>query len=726
MTDAAPRVLQVALPLPLPQTFDYLPPEGLAAEAVPPGVRVRVPFGRGERVGIVLGAAAASAAPDALKPALAVLDAVSLFAPDLWRSLQWAAGYYQRGIGDVLAGALPQWVREGRPVSDAECWGWRRVPGAEARGLKAGGAPARLFERLVAGAVDEAALDLAQPGWRAAARTLAARGLVERVPATRTVQGPRAPAPALTSDQQAAVAAVPLDAGFRAVLLDGVTGSGKTEVYLRLIEQCLAAGRQALVLVPEIGLTPQTLRRFAERLPVPVHSLHSGLPDGERAATWAAFARGEGRVLVGTRSAVFTPLPEGGLIVVDEEHDASFKQQDGFRYSARDFALVRAKALGVPVLLGSATPSLETLQRCAQGRCTRLRLRQRATGAKAPVVEVLDVRRQPLVDGLSPALLEAVGATLARGEQALVFRNRRGFAPVLLCHDCGWGARCSHCEAPMTVHGAGRRLICHHCGARRPAPSACPSCGGLALHAQGAGTERLEAALARAFPDATLVRIDRDTTHGRDAVDRHLSSLGTAPGIVVGTQMLAKGHDLPNLTLVAVTSIDEGLFSVDFRASERLAQLLVQVAGRAGRAQRPGRVLLQTHQPEHPLLLTLLTGGYPAFVELALQERRVARLPPYTHMVLLRVDAREAARGDAFTRAARACLPDSGGAVEAFGPMPAPMPLRAGRHRSQLLLRAEARPALQALLHAWTPRLHALPEARGVRWSLDVDPIDLY
>ncbi len=390
--------------------------------------------------------------------------------------------------------------------------------------------------------------------------------------------------------------------GFTPVLLDGVTGSGKTEVYLHAIADCLARGRQALVLVPEIGLTPQTLKRFRERLGVPVHALHSGLSDGERARTWAACARGEARVVVGTRSAVFLPLPQAGLIVIDEEHDGSFKQLDGIRYHARDFALVRAKALAVPIVLGSATPSLESLRNAQAGRYAHLRLRTRAGAAQPPRVRVTDVRKRPLEAGMSPELFDAIAATLRSGGQALVFKNRRGYAPVLLCHDCGWSAQCQRCSTPlnstpMTVHGGGRRLQCHHCGARRPAPDACPDCGGLALQSQGAGTERIEEALAKRFPDVPVLRIDRGTTQRRDALEQLLHTFGSAPGILVGTQMLAKGHDLPNLALVAVVGVDEGLFSADFRAPERLAQLLIQVAGRAGRATRPGEVLLQTHHP---------------------------------------------------------------------------------------------------------------------------------
>ncbi|HSM11716.1 MAG TPA: primosomal protein N', partial [Lysobacter sp.] len=421
-----------------------------------------------------------------------------------------------------------------------------------------------------------------------------------------------------------------------------------------------------------------------------------------------------------------------GLIIVDEEHDGSFKQLDGIRYHARDFALVRAKALGVPVLLGSATPSLESLHNAQTGRYTHLRLRHRAGNAQPPTVRVVDVRKRPLLAGLSPELIAAIAVALDAGGQVLVFKNRRGYAPVLLCHDCGWSAQCRRCSTPtqgaaMTVHGGGRRLQCHHCGARQSVPNACPDCGGLALQSQGAGTERIEEALIERFPDVPVLRIDRGTTQRRDALEQHLAGFGTRRGILVGTQMLAKGHDLPNLTLVAVVGIDEGLFSADFRAPEKLAQLLVQVSGRAGRADKPGEVLLQTHHPGHPLLATLLAGGYGAFAEAELAQREEAGFPPFAHLALLRAEARQAETANGFLQAARDAFAAHGDAtLELSGPLPAPMPRRAGYQRAQLLLSSPQRSTLHAALDAALPLVHALPAARKVRWSLDVDPVDLY
>jgi primosomal protein N' (replication factor Y) len=538
---------------------------------------------------------------------------------------------------------------------------------------------------------------------------------------------PATGAPILSSEQQQAVAAVGASLGrYQPFLLDGVTGSGKTEVYLALIEQVLAQGKQALLLVPEIGLAPQTVRRLRERLGVAVEVLHSNLAEGDRARAWLRARAGSARVILGTRSAIFTPLPRAGLIIVDEEHDGSYKQQDGFRYHARDLAVVRARALGVPVLLGSGTPSLESLANAEAGRYRHLHLRARPGAVRAPQVQIIDIRAQRLQHGLSPALLAAVAATIERGEQALVFRNRRGYAPVLLCHACGWHAECPGCQRPLTLHAGRRQLICHHCDRRQRVPAACPACGAAELTAQGHGTERLEEALLARFPEVPVLRVDRETTRRKDAFDGMLARLADErPAILVGTQMLAKGHDLPNLTLVAIVGVDEGLHSVDFRAEERLAQLVVQVAGRAGRARKPGHVLLQTHQPDHPMLRNLLAHGYAATARELLAERRQTGLPPFSHQVLLRAEATARDAVDAFLAAAHAALP-ADPALQIAGPMPAPMALRAGRQRGQLLIESASRAALRKVLRPWQLALGALPAARKLRWSLDVDPVDLY
>ncbi|MGH8053952.1 MAG: primosomal protein N' [Stenotrophomonas sp.] len=725
--------LRIALPVPLPQLFDYLPPEGSPPPAPGDvGRRLRVPFGPRELVGVVESLGQADdGAP--LRAALEWLDPVPLIGGELASSLQWLSRYTHAPLGEVIATALPAPLRRGEALPDTHGWAWQLTDAGRdgLAKLRAGTRPQRLATLLEAGAVNEDLLDDQLDDWRSAARALAKRGFADRVDVPALIpQADTRPGPTPNPQQQTAIDAINGCDGFQPFLLDGVTGSGKTEVYLQAISQCLQQGKQALVLVPEIGLTPQMLTRFRSRLGIPVHALHSGLNDNERARVWAAASRGEARVIVGTRSAIFTPLPQPGLIVIDEEHDGSYKQQDGIRYHARDFALVRGKALNVPVVLGSATPSLESLHNARSGRYTHLRLQQRAGDAKPPGVRVFDVRKRPLQDGLSPEVLTGIAQHLKAGNQVLVFKNRRGYAPVLLCHDCGWTAPCKRCSTPlhttpMTVHGGGRRLQCHHCGARQSVPLACPDCASLALQPQGIGTERLEERLLQLFPDVPVLRIDRGTTTRRDALEQTLATLGDQPGILVGTQILAKGHDLPKLTLVVVVGIDEGLFSADFRASEKLAQQLIQVAGRAGRAERPGEVWLQTHHPDNALLHTLVNGGYHAFAEAELQQREAAGFPPFAHLALMRAEAKQVEQANEFLAAVKQLIPAQNG-VERFGPMPAPMPRRAGFQRTQLLLSAERRRPLHGVLGQLMAQVYALPQARRVRWSLDVDPMDLY
>jgi primosomal protein N' (replication factor Y) len=520
--------------------------------------------------------------------------------------------------------------------------------------------------------------------------------------------------------------------GFGAFLLYGVTGSGKTEVYLQLIHQCLQAGKQALVLIPEINLGPQTLERFARRFNVRIALLHSGVNDRERLDAWLAARDGEADIVIGTRSALFTPLKNAGLIIIDEEHDASYKQQEGLRYHARDLALVRARKDNLPIVLGSATPSLESLHNAHAGRYALLKLNQRAGGAQPPRFLRLDVKSLPLDSGISGPLQQAIGQTLAAGQQVLVFLNRRGFAPTLLCHDCGWISQCQRCDARMTLHQRSGELRCHHCGHAERPPRQCPDCGKVDLRPVGAGTERAEERLNILFPDFPVLRIDRDTTARKGSMDKLFSTISRGePCILVGTQMLAKGHHFPRVTLVAILDADGGLYSADFRASERMAQLIVQVAGRAGRAEEPGKVIIQSHLADHPLLVQLTEQGYPAFAEQALSERRSAGLPPFAHLALLRAEAHKPGQAEGFLD--EACsyaeqlqqelrLPT----IELLGPVPAPMERRAGRHRAQLLLQSSSRVPLHKLLAAWLPILEAMPTGRAVRWSLDVDPIDLF
>src|SRR5574343_89393 len=728
---SAPVCLKVALPVPVPGLFDYLGGDRHVDRRWI-GCRVRVPFGNRSLVGWVADIGPAESADGNLKAIADRLDPSPLLAGEALASLQWTARYYQAPLGEVIAAAVPAQLREGKPLPDLSVPAWRLAEAGAAgwEALRRNSQPRRLAEILAQGQCLEAELDRQLPRWRPAMRTLQARGWVDALALPPQAPSGRAAGdgPALHPAQHDCLQALRAQAGFAVHLIEGVTGSGKTEIYIQAVLDCLARGKQALVLVPEIGLTPQTLARFRARLPVPVHVLHSNLADGERARAWTAMAGGTGRVLLGTRSAVFTPMPDAGLIIIDEEHDGSYKQQDGFHYHARDVAIVRAKAMAAPVILGSATPSLESLRNADAGRYVLHRLPERAGAAKPPQVRVADIRKLRLQHGLGQAMLDGIAGCLKAGGQALVVKNRRGYAPALLCHDCGFTAMCPRCDATLTLHAGQKRLHCHHCGHQKPKPPACPDCGSLALQPQGYGTERLEEALAAAFPDVPCIRVDSETTRRRDGLAKRLAEAGDGPAILVGTQILAKGHDLPNLRFVGVVGVDESLYSADFRAHEKLAQLLVQVAGRAGRAEHAGHVLIQTHHPGHPLLTGLLHGGYPAFVRDALPERQLAELPPYTHMALLRCESVHQEAAAAFLEEASAVFAEErrrgGWPVHSSGALPAGMPRRAGRYRWQLTLNARERGDLQRLLAAALPRVRALKSARKARWSIDVDPCD--
>jgi primosomal protein N' (replication factor Y) len=721
-------ILQVVFDTPLRQSFDYLPETGAAIAM--PGTRVRVSFGRGRAIGIVAAHAAESSLPRArLKNVSAAIDALPLWDETTFGLLHWAADYYHHPLGEVVFGALPKPFRKGDPAQRDEIV-WRLTEA----GQSAVDASTRLGarqKRLVALIAREgaSAAAIAAAGLAAAIRPLVTRGWLESHsrPEASPAAGAGRPGPVLTADQGVAVATIggSLDR-YGAWLLHGVTGSGKTEVYMRLIESVLEAGRGALVLVPEIALTPQLVQRFRTRLPAPIVALHSSLADGARAEAWRAAASGRAPVVIGTRSAIFTPMPALGLVVVDEEHDASYKQQDGFRYSARDLAVLRALRAGVPVVLGSATPSLETLANAAAGRYTKVSLPERTGSAGKPRVTVVDLRVNPARDGLSPPAIAAIERHLGENGQVLVFLNRRGYAPTMFCSRCAWVAPCKACDARLTVHLKRALLVCHHCGAEESLPFGCPRCGNE-LSPVGEGTERVETTLTQLFPTATLVRIDRDVIRRRGDMEAALASVvdGRAR-ILLGTQMLTKGHDFPNVTLVVVLAADQGLFGADFRASERLAQQIVQVAGRAGRGDRPGEVLIQSAYPQHPLLKCLIAEGYEGFAALALEERHAAGWPPYSHLALLRADSPARADAFGFLRAAQSVAPGASAAKpRILGPAPASMARRAGRHRAQLLVESATRGALQNFLAQWVPEIVKLRAPRSLRWSVDVDPLEI-
>jgi primosomal protein N' (replication factor Y) len=660
------QVLRVALDVPLATLFDYARGDDRAVGA---GDRVVVPFGTRSRVGVVVEEADASALPAAkLKAVTRVLEDAPRLAPHWLEFMRFLAAYYQRPLGETVTGALPPRLRSLKPLP-------KKV-------LAASAAP----------------------------------------PAGTVFVSSHTP----TGAQAQAIERIGAALGrFQAFLLHGVTGSGKTEVYLRLIARVLESGGQALVLVPEISLTPQLEARFRHAFPqARIALMHSALQDVPRTAAWMAAARGEAGIVLGTRLAVLASLPRLALVVVDEEHDTSFKQQEGLRYSGRDAAVVRAKLANCPVVLGTATPSLETWHNAAAGRYERIALPERAVpGARLPALRTLDLRGQELHHGFAPALLVAIGERLARGEQSLVFINRRGYAPVLACHACDWASGCARCSARMVLHKADRRLRCHHCGAESPVPRACPTCGNVDLKAMGRGTQRVEETLAARFPQARIARIDRDSARRRAELVRTLEGIARGEAdVLVGTQLLAKGHDFPLLTLVGVLDADGALLSTDYRAAERLYATLAQVAGRAGRRERAGEVLVQTRYPQHALFAALARHDYSTFANAQLAEREAAGFPPFVHEVALRAEAPKLAQALAFLEEAAKLVPVPEG-VRVYDPVPHVITRRADFERAQLLVQSASRPALQEFLRAWSERLFAAAP-RGVRWHLDVDPIE--
>ena len=713
VTDSA---VEVAVFAPLRQNFSYRCP--VPAPAL--GVRVRVPFGRGQRIGIVVGFGPTPEGTS-LKEIDAVIDPEPLLSPALQSLLHFGSAYYQHPLGEVWATALPSLLCRGRPL-----------PGADDPLYLCNAAAIHSSARL--GPRQRALLQLLQESGPLRRQDLPAtlRPALPGLLARDILRAEAAPPPllavqnsphALHAEQREAVAALRAAHGFSVFLLDGVTGSGKTEVYLEAARPHLEAGRQVLFLVPEIGLTPQLLGRCRSRFGAAVvAAYHSGQSEAQRLRVWHGARSGQLRVLVGTRSALFLPLAHPGLIVVDEEHDPSFKQQSGWLYSARDLAIRRAQLESIPIVLGSATPSLESLQNAYSGKYRHLRLRQRATAMSLPPMTILPMRRRLLQAGLSIELLKACGQTLDAGHQVLLFLNRRGYAPALLCHDCGTVLFCPRCSAPLTWHRRPQRLRCHHCGHEATHPGHCPQCASVDLRAVGAGTEQLEDYLQQRFPEVPVPRIDRDCVTHAGQLESLLARVHSAgPAILVGTQMLAKGHHFPRVTLVGIVHVDQSLFSADFRATERLAQTVLQVAGRAGRGNEPGRVLLQSHVPEHPLLALLQAGDYGAIAHHLLEERRSAQLPPFRALALLRAEAHRPERVQAFLEAVAGQAPAE---LEISGPFPSLLERRAGFHRAELWLEAADRTQLQRALKHWLREVGKQPEGRRVRWVVDVDPLN--
>ncbi|MDP2902865.1 MAG: primosomal protein N' [Methylovulum sp.] len=730
-------IFRVALPIPLFRLFDYLAP--VASPTAHPGARLEVPFGRIKAIGFLVEIVQLSELPsDKLKQVLRVLDEQPLLSAQDLQLLHWASRYYHHPLGEVISAAFPAVLRRNPSASaQTEQHYALTAVGTATDSLQLKRAPKQkaALEMFQAHkqSLSASALSRWDKNWRVPVQQLLAKQLLRAESASQTAHSIdtliKQDALQCNPQQQAAINAVCKGLGqFGVFLLEGVTGSGKTEVYMQIICAVLARGLQVLVLVPEITLTPQLEARFRQRFAVDIAIFHSKLTDKQRCGAWLQIQQGRSAILLGTRSALFTPLKNPGLIILDEEHDASFKQQEGFRFSARDVAVVRGKLLNIPVLLGSATPSLESLHNAGSKRYQWLHLPERAGLAITPVLQLLDIRNKKMQEGLSEALIDEIKKTVAKNEQVLLFLNRRGFAPTLICHSCGWVARCLHCDANLVIHSHSKLLRCHHCGKEQRLPGQCPACKTGELTALGLGTERVEKVLMQLFGDKTIARLDRDSTQRKGALENYLEQInqGTVD-IILGTQMLAKGHHFPNVTLVAILDVDSGLFSIDFHATEKLAQLIVQVSGRAGRAEKQGKVIMQTRRPDHPLLTTLISEGYNSFARTALAERQLAQLPPFSYQALLRAQAADDGLPQSFLQAvlelAQTINTDD---TKILGPVPAPMIRRAGLYRYQLLFQGSKRQPLHHLLNELMPKIGQLKQGKKLRWSLDVDPVDLY
>ncbi len=729
-------IVRVALDVPLPTLFDYT-----VDEAVVAGQRVIVPFRRREMVGVVMECVETTDVPlDRIKPVVQVLHDSAPLSANLLHLLRFCSDYYHYPIGPTVLSALPTRLRSDKPVTSKPAPHYRLTVSGAALDLaifpKRKVVARRILEKLAEQPCNLAQLKLLSATAGAQLKMLMAEGWIEQCDAsalsTASVEGEKisahtlANAHLLTSEQQQAVDAVTQSAGFRCFLLHGITGSGKTEVYVHLMDYVLQRGGQVLLLVPEINLTPQLEGYFHSRFPdASLVSLHSGLSENERLNNWQQAQAGAAQIVLGTRLSVFTEMPALSLIIVDEEHDSSFKQQDGLRYSARDVAIFRASQSGVPIVLGSATPSLESYHNAQHGRYRLLRLTGRAqTDARLPKVDCININQTVMTDGISEKLLREVGLRIERGEQSLLFINRRGYAPVLMCTECGWLSDCKHCAGKMVLHLKDKRLRCHHCGYQLRLPNACPGCGHAELLPVGSGTQRVEGVLQARFPDARILRVDRDSTRNKRDWQRMREQIhANEVDILVGTQMLAKGHDFPALTLVGVLNPDSALYSSDFRASEKLFAQLMQVSGRAGRADKPGEVLIQTAFPDHPLFRCLQNHDFEGWAAMLLAERQMAGFPPFVFQAMLRAEGINEGEVYAYLTRARTVAIELKHPVEILGVVPASLARRANHIRAQLLIQAASRKVLQQFLRAWQPLLDELP-AHKLHCSLDIDPLE--
>ncbi len=721
--------IDVALPVPLGETFTYRSPSTSSFA----GARAKVPFGSRTLVGVIIGTNNASDIPEnKIKSALEIIDNTPIIPEELLTLCQWGANYYQHPIGEVISAALPQRLREGLPPEKIMHFEHTtKGKGLPSQALKRAKKQQEIHqhllehERITKTLIDELGFS------KQAIKALIDKGLVQQT----EIDEPEGPAPthtALTTEQPLTLnmeQQVVFDAiryhHFQCYLLQGATGSGKTEVYLQIIARVLQAGQQALILIPEIGLSPQTLGRFRKRFSVPIVELHSNIAEGERAKNWLQAKNGQARIVIGTRLASLTPFKNLGVIIIDEEHDRSYKQQDGFKYSARDLSVYRAHILKIPIILGSATPSLESLHNAKTEKYKKLSINSRAGNAQPPTFELIDQKNQKLQSGLTNAALKSLEHTIQREEQALIFVNRRGYAPALLCHSCGWGAICQSCDARMTLHQTPPHLLCHYCERRRAIPKSCPNCGDGNLHTAGYGTEQIEETLNQLFPHIEIIRIDRDTTRGKNSLELKLQKAGENEAcIFIGTQMLAKGHHLPNLTLVIIPDADQGLMSSDFRGLENMGQLITQVAGRAGREKKAGKVLIQSHSPEHPLLLALATEDYQSFASKLLLIRQTAHLPPFQHMAIFRAESKRAENCCELLHYTKHLL-ENGTLNNSFfkytGPIPSSQEKVNNKFRYSLVILHPNRQTLGMHLDDTIENLNRSALAKRARWTIEID-----
>ena len=728
--------LNIAVDTPLFRLFDYLPIKQSTRADYQLGQLVSVPFGKTQKAGVILAISTTThLKAKQLKPINALLDRSTLLSLQDITLFKWASGYYHHPIGEVFAQALPKKIRSGQisQITQEKLYSLSTLgKSLQQQDFNRSPKQAVIWQHLkkAENPVNNEYFSDFSWDWRTPIKSMVKKKWVHISQQSNVVNSPaNEPAFSPNSAQQAAIDTIAdQQQSFQTYLLDGITGSGKTEVYLQLIQKVIANGKQVLILLPEITLTPQLAARFQQRLATQMVISHSGLNDTQRAQAWLKLKEGVANILLGTRSAVFTPMKAPGLIILDEEHDTSFKQQEGFRYSARDVAIMRARDYNIPIILGSATPSLESLYNAQQKRFVHLLLPERTAGAAKPDIRLIDCRNQRLDNHLSKPMLNAISKTLKRHEQIILFVNRRGFAPVLMCHSCGWVSESRRCDSRMVIHKNAKLLKCHHCGVEHVIPKNCPSCQQAELFPLGLGTERIEETLLQHFPNIPISRIDRDTTRQKGAMEKVIDNIHNGGAqILVGTQMLAKGHHFPNVTLVGMIDIDAGLFSCDFRASERISQLITQVAGRAGREEKLGRVLIQTHHPDHPLLNTLIQRGYSSFANDALLERQQAELPPYHYQALLRVNAINEQDVLQFLKDTQQAITTIDTQhVSIFGPVPAPMLKKAGRFRYQLLIQSRQRKPRHQFLKALLTTVQQLKSSRKIRWSIDVDPVDLY